>query len=91
MKTVLVCANVYPPRIVGGAELIAHYQSKALHAKGYKMAVFAGDFDRDIVRYSFSDDTYEGLRVFRVGLHTVDYASEYFNFSHSIAPFLQNV
>lgn len=39
---VLIVSNFYPPRAVGGAELVAHRQALALAARGHQIAVFAG-------------------------------------------------
>ena len=81
-KTILICANVYPPNFIGGAELIAHYQAKQLKERGYKVIVFAGDSTAGIGRYSVRQDDYEGLPVFRVCLDPQDYSSDFVNFSN---------
>src|SRR5579875_3540891 len=84
-KTIVVCSNVYPPRFVGGAELIAHCQAKLLKERGYHVIVFAGENNRAGKRYSIRQDFYEGLPVFRDCLHPEDYQLDGVNFSHSQA------
>ena len=81
-KTVLICSNVYPPQVVGGAELIAHYQAKLLKQRGYKVIVFAGKNTPGGDRYSVQPDIYEGVPVFRACLWPQDYQMEGVNFSH---------
>jgi glycosyltransferase involved in cell wall biosynthesis len=80
LKKVLICSNVYPPHFTGGAELIAHYQSKALQARGFRIAIFAGDDSEITPRYAMAEDEYEGLPVFRIGLNREDFSWEYVNF-----------
>jgi glycosyltransferase involved in cell wall biosynthesis len=82
-KTILICANVYPPNFIGGAELIAHYQAKLLTERGYKVIIFAGEMDGG-ARYSVRQDYYDGLPVFRVRLHPEDYSSDFVNFSNPV-------
>lgn len=81
-KTILICANVYPPNFIGGAELIAHYQARFLKERGYKVIVLAGDISDADSRYSMRQDDYDGLSVFRVSLQPQDYSSDFVNFSN---------
>lgn len=81
-KTVLICSNIYPPQIVGGAELIAHYQAKLLHQRGYRVIIFAGENDPGYARYSIRCEQYGELIVFRVSLRPEDYQLDALNFSH---------
>ena len=83
-KTILICANVYPPNFIGGAELIAHYQARLLKQRGYNVIVFAGDSAEGSARYSVRQDYYDGLPVFRVCLHPQDYSADFVNFSHPV-------
>jgi glycosyltransferase involved in cell wall biosynthesis len=82
-KKIVICSNVYPPRFVGGAELIAHYQAKLLKERGYQIMVFAGENNREGKRYSIRQDFYDGLPILRVCLHPEDYQLDGVNFSHS--------
>ena len=79
---ILICCNVYPPNIIGGAELIAHYQGVALRAAGHDIRVFAGDTHSTRRRYTAWDDVYDGLRVRRIRLSAEDFDSARANFSH---------
>lgn len=80
---ILVCTNVYPPRFVGGAELVAHDQAKALLALGHDVRVFAADLNGPSKRYERVDDLFDGVKVARVGTAPIDYSPEYLNFLHS--------
>lgn len=79
---ILICCNVYPPKFVGGAELIAHYQGVALRAAGHDVRVFAGDTHTAAPRYATSDDDYEGIPVRRIRLTAEDFNPGHANFSH---------
>ena len=39
---ILVVSNLFPPHVVGGAELVAYRQARRLQARGHKVNVFAG-------------------------------------------------
>lgn len=79
---ILICCNVYPPKFVGGAELIAHYQGMALRTAGHEVRVFAGETHSGAPRYATSDDDYEGIPVRRIRLTTEDFNPGHANFSH---------
>lgn len=79
---VLVTTNVYPPRFVGGAELMAHKLALALDRRGHDVRVFAGDLEGPIPRGQRIDDAREGLIVHRVGLDPRDYDPAWQNLVH---------
>ena len=81
-KRILICANNYPPHFVGGAELIAHHQAKAIQAAGHTVAAFVGDGVTPGDRHSMWLDEYDGLPVYRVILQPRDYDNRYRNFDH---------
>lgn len=81
-KKILICSNIYPPHFVGGAELIAHNQAKALAGLGHDVTVFAGDPELYGNRYDIKKDEYEGITVYRIKLVQEDYQPEFVNFSH---------
>jgi len=81
-KKIVICTNAYPPRFIGGAELIAHFQAKILKKRGHEVLVFAGMPDERGKRYSVKEDVFEGIPVQRVCLHHRDYSGEYVNFYH---------
>jgi glycosyltransferase involved in cell wall biosynthesis len=80
--TVLVVSNLYPPHIVGGAELVAHYQAKELKKLGARVHVFAGEGHAQGVHYAVSEEIYDGVPVERIFLNTGDFRSESLNFLH---------
>lgn len=79
---ILICSNAYPPRFLGGAELMAHEQAKALVRLGHDVRVFAGEPGAERARHTRADDLHEGIRVHRVALDPEDYSPEFFNFLH---------
>lgn len=79
---ILICSNAYPPHFMGGAELMAHEQGKALARMGHEVAAFAGRLDTTLARHTRSDDLFEGLRVHRIATAPEDYSPEYLNFLH---------
>ena len=79
---IIVCSNVYPPRFVGGAELIAHQQAKALRDAGNEIIVFSGEIGGRLKRYECVREKYDTLDVFRIGLSHEDYRPERVNFFH---------
>ena len=79
-KTILVCSSFYPPKFIGGAELIAHYQAKVLQKRGHEVIVFAGENAPERQRHSMRRYDYDGVPVFRVCLHPQDYQWDVINF-----------
>jgi glycosyltransferase involved in cell wall biosynthesis len=81
---IIICCNAYPPNFIGGAELIAHYQAKALVSLGHEVIVFAGEGEnRQYPRYTMTETKFDGLTVYRVGLSWRDYDPRHINFIHS--------
>jgi glycosyltransferase involved in cell wall biosynthesis len=80
-KVILLVSNVYPPKIIGGAEVIAHHQAREFQRAGYTVHVFAGE-GGDRERYSVSSDIYEGIPIERIHLNWQDYSLDYLNFVH---------
>ena len=81
-ERVLIVSNAYPPRFIGGAELIAHAQAKVLKEKGCEVIVFAGELNERRARHSMRRSSHEGIPVYRVALHTQDYGADYLSFYH---------
>lgn len=79
-RKVLLCASAYPPRFIGGAELIAHAHAKALQARGHGVLVFAGEPNGPGEHYDLRADRHEGVRVQRVSLRARDYSVDYCTF-----------
>ncbi len=81
--SVLLCANAYPPNFIGGAELIAHYQGKAMQALGHSVSVFAGSDEPTGRRHGVREDVFDGIPVARVRLDPCDCESDFVNFHHA--------
>src|SRR3982751_6512296 len=81
-ETILLVSNLYPPRIVGGAELIAHYQARELQKLGCNIHVFAGEGQLPGSHYAVSRDVCDGIPVERIFLNSQDFSSAFVNFFH---------
>jgi len=78
---ILLVSSFYPPKFIGGAELIAHEQAKVMAARGHEVRVFCGEPAGDS-RYATGDDVFEGIPVRRIRLTAEDSQSERVNFFH---------
>lgn len=81
---ILICSNAYPPHFVGGAELMAHEQAKALVRLGHEVRAFAGSLGLPRPRHARMDEEHEGIPVYRIATEPEDYSPEYLNFLHPV-------
>jgi glycosyltransferase involved in cell wall biosynthesis len=79
---ILLASNVYPPNFIGGAELIAHQQAKALQSLGHEVEVFAGEAQAFGAHHAFRKESFDGIPVHRVSMLQMDYEPTFVNFSH---------
>lgn len=79
---VLVASNVFPPNFIGGAELIAHYQAKALQRAGHEVEVFAGEIQAFGNHHDARHEVWDGIPVTRISMLPRDYEPGFVNFSH---------
>lgn len=71
-RSILVVSNVFPPEVVGGAELVAHRQAKAMAQRGFNVSVFTGALGDQALQLAVGAPTLEdGLRVWRLSLRAV--------------------
>ncbi len=78
---VLFCSNAYPPKFIGGAELIVEKHARALRSQGYEAAVFAGEGQQTFgPRYALRQDEWNDVPVWRVQLGYEDFANTGVNF-----------
>jgi len=69
MPSVLVVSNVFPPQIVGGAELVAYREALALKRTGFDVSVFAGMLENEaLVQSRTFIEARDDLQVFRLPL-----------------------
>lgn len=65
--SVLIVSNLYPPHVVGGAEIVAHRQALQLAARGWEVAAFTGRFAEGSGKSGALElEEFEGLPVYRV-------------------------
>lgn len=68
----LIVSNVFPPQIIGGAEIVAQRQALAFAAMGYDVYVLGGELSprpSDLPHLYL--DMVEGIRVFRIATSPV--------------------
>lgn len=61
---VLIVSNLFPPHVLGGAEVVAYRQARQLQARGYAVSVLAGGLAGYNCQLATEED--DGLRVWRV-------------------------
>lgn len=70
---ILLVSNFFPPRTVGGAEIVAFRQARALAARGHKVTVLAGDLPTENAPAgTLSFEQHEGLPVYRLAMRSLD-------------------
>ena len=69
-RRILVVSNFFPPQTVGGAEIVAFRQARAMKARGHQVVVLAGA-QSDEPAGSLTFDVYETLPVYRVALRSL--------------------
>jgi len=79
---ILICTNAYPPRFVGGAELVAHQVARQMVRMGHDVAVFAGNLDDSRDRCTIMSDMVDGVKVHRVTTHSTDHDHHAINYVH---------
>lgn len=78
---ILYCCNAYPPKFIGGAELIVEKHARALRAMGYEAAVFAGEGQETFGQhYAIRKDDWNQVPVWRIQLGCEDYVNTTVNF-----------
>lgn len=78
---VLFCSNAYPPRFIGGAELIVEKHARMLRRLGYEAAVFAGEGQEAWgPHHALRRDHYNDVPVWRIQLNHEDFANTGVNF-----------
>jgi glycosyltransferase involved in cell wall biosynthesis len=70
---ILVVSNLFPPHVVGGAELVAYRQALRLQARGHKVSVFAGWVaPADQAGRLTVEEEEDGLRIWRTPVASFD-------------------
>lgn len=70
---ILLVSNFFPPRTVGGAEIVAFRQAQALAARGHHVTVLAGDLPTETnPAGTLSFDVHEGLPVYRLAIRSLE-------------------
>ncbi|KAB1075338.1 glycosyltransferase [Methylobacterium planeticum] len=71
-RRVVIVSNLFPPVVIGGAEIVAHRQAKALAARGYDVAVFAGGLpEAGAEPGSLTLEMEDGFPVYRLILNSL--------------------
>lgn len=70
---ILLVSNFFPPRTVGGAEIVAFRQARALTERGHEVTVLAGDLPTESAPPgTLNFDVHEGLPVYRLAMRSLD-------------------
>lgn len=70
---ILIVSNFFPPQTVGGAEIVAFRQARALAVRGHEVAVLAGmQPTQQSPPGTLRFDRHEGLPVYRLSLRSLD-------------------
>jgi len=89
LQRVLIVSNLFPPHVVGGAEVVAYRQAKLLQARGHQVSVFAGRVASPGQGGRLEVEEEEGLRVWRTPIISADPDDNFF--VPSIAARLESV
>jgi glycosyltransferase involved in cell wall biosynthesis len=77
---ILIVSNLFPPEVVGGAEIVAARQARALKASGAEIVVLAGGFAHDGAEPgSLSVEDREDFPVYRLILTSLDPDANFYN------------
>jgi glycosyltransferase involved in cell wall biosynthesis len=69
---ILVVSNFFPPHTIGGAEIVAFRQARALLARGHQLVILAGAEPSEAAPPGWlTFDVYEGLPVYRLSLRSL--------------------
>jgi len=77
-RRVLIVSNLFPPHVVGGAEIVAHRQALRLRERGHEVSVFAGWVAPDDQAGRLDRETVDGLRVWRTPVVSFDPDDNFF-------------
>ncbi|GAA5266504.1 hypothetical protein ACOSOMT5_P2932 [Acidiphilium sp. MT5] len=64
-RQLLIVSNLYPPHIIGGAEVVAHRQALQLRDRGHRVSVFAGWISPPEEVGRLTVEEVDGLRIYR--------------------------
>nr|WP_244498907.1 glycosyltransferase [Methylobacterium sp. GXS13] len=78
LERVIIVSNLFPPFVIGGAEIVAHRQARALFAEGLAVAVFAGAIpSMEHPPGHLKLETGEGFPVYRIGLTSLNVSDNF--------------
>lgn len=68
-QRILIVSNLFPPQVVGGAEIVAERQARALAAHGATVAIFAGGFAHETAEPgSLNVEAHDAYSVYRLAV-----------------------
>jgi glycosyltransferase involved in cell wall biosynthesis len=69
---ILLVSNFFPPRTVGGAEIVAFREARALAARGHQVVILAGvEPSEQAPSGTLNFETYEGLPLYRLSMRSL--------------------
>jgi glycosyltransferase involved in cell wall biosynthesis len=75
---ILVVSNLFPPQVLGGAEIIAHRHARRLQTRGHVVSVFAGWVAPGDQSGRLEVEERDGLRVWRTPVVSFDPDDNFF-------------
>lgn len=86
----LIVSNLYPPQVVGGAEVVAERQARLLAARGHHVAVLSGWSPGPMdAEAAATMEKRGGIHVYRIPIASFDQAHDFF--SKPTEAFLESV
>jgi glycosyltransferase involved in cell wall biosynthesis len=77
-RRILIVSNLFPPHVVGGAEVVAYRQARQLRARGHVVSIFAGWVAPDGRAGRLEVEEEDGLRVWRTPVVSFEPADNFF-------------
>lgn len=81
---ILIVSNIFPPEIIGGAEIVAFNQAIELFRRGHKVYVVCGSRSALVENYVVKVESFFGLVIYRIKLPQTDVMSDSNNFSNPV-------
>jgi glycosyltransferase involved in cell wall biosynthesis len=71
-RRILIVSNLFPPHVVGGAEVVAHRQAHQLQTRGHSVSVFAGWVGPPDQAGQLEVEDNNGLRIWRTPVRSFE-------------------
>jgi glycosyltransferase involved in cell wall biosynthesis len=76
-RRILIVSNLFPPHVVGGAEIVAYRQAQSLRTRGHVVTIFAGLIAQNERKDWLEVEMIDGLCVWRTPVVSFDPADNF--------------